>query len=66
MKVLIVLTSHDQLGNTGQNLASSELVAHEMLKMLQAKSNQQGARRRLVSLSILALYGLVAIPAAVA
>lgn len=34
MHVLIVLTSHDQLGNTGQNPASSEAVAEALVKRL--------------------------------
>jgi hypothetical protein len=34
MKILIVLRSHDQLGDTGQNPASSEPAAEELLKLL--------------------------------
>jgi hypothetical protein len=34
MKVRIVLTSHDQLRDTGQNPASSELVAKALLERL--------------------------------
>jgi len=38
MNILMVLTSHDKLGDTGlktgQNPASSEAVANEMIKLL--------------------------------
>lgn len=34
MKLLIVLTSHDKLGDTGQNPASSANVVQALLKLL--------------------------------